>query len=116
MIRMIRIGITVSNFRKIINREIQSKFGDLCHISKKFCTSNNSSQNKENLNRQEENKHEYPEIVKMLFENNVKLKKVPCFEVYASQIEILHQPMDFYLAIIVRINIKFFLTIFSSKN
>jgi hypothetical protein len=72
--------------------------------SKKCFSSNTTQQNEDNKNNiNEENKQEYPNIVKMLFENNVKLKKLPCFEVYASQIEILHQPMDFYLAIIVRI-------------
>lgn len=99
------IGIKLSKLRRMINLEIQPRLGEMYHNQKRFCTSNNSSQNEENLNRQEEKKNEYPEIVKMLFENNVKLKKVPCFEVYASQIEILHQPMDFYLAIIVRIKI-----------
>jgi hypothetical protein len=36
------------------------------------------------------------------FEKNIKNKKLPCFEVYSSQIEILNQPFDFYLAIIVK--------------
>ena len=111
---MNRIGIT-SNYIKLATRTIRSVFGEGCHYSKKFCSSNNSSQSKENLNRKEEKKHEYPEIVKMLFENNVKLKKLPCFEVYASQIEILHQPMDFYLAVIVRIKLLKFLKYFLSK-
>jgi hypothetical protein len=44
----------------------------------------------------------YPEIIKGFFENNIKNKKLPCFEVYSSQIEILNQPFDFYLAIIVK--------------
>lgn len=67
--------------------------------------SNESQQDGENTKQEKEkkNKTEYPEIIKMLFEKNVKLKKLPCFEVYSSQIEILHQPMDFYLAIIVKL-------------
>jgi len=65
-------------------------------ILKKF--SNTEDSNKMNQDKE----FEYPEILKTLFEKNVKLKKIPCFEVYSSQIEILHQPMDFYLAIIVR--------------
>jgi hypothetical protein len=47
---------------------------------------------------------DYPEPVKFLFDLNVKKKKLPCFEVYSSQIEILNQPMDYYLAIIVKIS------------
>ncbi len=43
----------------------------------------------------------YPDILKKLFESNIKKKKIPCFEVYSSQIEILNQPIDFYLAILV---------------
>jgi hypothetical protein len=48
-------------------------------------------------------KTEYPDIIKYFFDFNIKHKKLPCFEVYSSQIEILNQPMDFYLAIIVSI-------------
>ncbi len=48
---------------------------------------------------------EYPEILKLLFEKNIKNKKLPSFEVYSSQIEILNQPMDFYLAILVNLKI-----------
>jgi hypothetical protein len=46
---------------------------------------------------------DYPDPVKFLFELNVKKKKLPCFEVFSSQIEILNQPMDYYLAVIVKI-------------
>jgi hypothetical protein len=46
----------------------------------------------------------YPDLIKHFFENNIKSKKLPCFEVYSSQVEILNQPFDFYLAIIVRDN------------
>ena len=45
--------------------------------------------------------NEYPELLKDIFEFNIKTKKIPCFEVYSSQVEILNQPFDFYLAIIV---------------
>lgn len=47
---------------------------------------------------------EYSELLRYLFDKNVKGKKLPCFEVYSSQIEILSQPMDFYVAIIVDIS------------
>jgi hypothetical protein len=40
-------------------------------------------------------------ILNYFFSKNIKQKKVPCFELYSSQIEILNQPMDFYLAMIV---------------
>lgn len=48
-----------------------------------------------------QNNYDYPEVLKMLFENNILKKKLPCFEVYSSQIEILNSPFDYYLAIIV---------------
>ena len=54
---------------------------------KKFCTVNYNSK-----------------LLSNLFNKGVKQKKIPCFEVYSSQIEILSQPIDYYLAIIVRIN------------
>ncbi len=44
----------------------------------------------------------YTDTMKLFFENNIKNKKLPCFEVYSSQIEILQQPMDYYLALIVK--------------
>lgn len=43
---------------------------------------------------------EHP-ILNYFFSKSIKTKKLPCFELYSSQIEILNQPMDFYLAIIV---------------
>jgi hypothetical protein len=43
----------------------------------------------------------YSNSLKYLFNTNIIGKKLPCFEVYSSQIEILNQPMDFYLAILV---------------
>jgi len=43
----------------------------------------------------------YPNIIKKMFQLNILQKKLPCFEVYSSQIEILNAPFDFYLAIIV---------------
>ncbi len=70
---------------------------------------NDSSKSHENQSYSEESsdigddiKIKYPEIIKCFFENNIKTKKLPCFEVYSSQIEILNQPFDFYLAIIVK--------------
>jgi len=67
---------------------------------------NNTNNNTENnINSQSEpnttnNKYD-SEIINLLFENNIQHKKVPCFEVFSSQIEILQRPFDFYLAIIV---------------
>jgi len=52
---------------------------------KKFCTTYNSN------------------LLNNIFNRGVKQKKIPMFEVYSSQIEILSQPIDYYLAIIVRI-------------
>ncbi len=51
--------------------------------SKKFCSSYNSS------------------LLNNIFSKGVKQKKIPMFEVFSSQIEILNQPIDYYLAIIV---------------
>jgi hypothetical protein len=75
-------------------------FSDVRHTFKKlrlisfqhFCNSDSSNDSKEKENKyyQKDSRIEYPE-----------LKKLPCFEVYSSQIEILNQPMDFYLALIV---------------
>ena len=62
---------------------------------KKFCTQNKPEQTTI--------KTEYPDMVKYFFDLNIKTKKLPCFEVYSSQIEIFNQPMDFYLAIIVNL-------------
>jgi len=50
---------------------------------KKFCTVYNSS------------------LLNNIFNKGVKHKKIPMFEVFSSQIEILNQPIDYYLAIIV---------------
>lgn len=81
--------------------------------SAKFCfqsANNNNNLNNEKTNFEnnstlkDEKLIEYPEIVDYLFNKSVKGKKNPCFEVYSSQIEILSQPMDFYLAIIVQID------------
>jgi hypothetical protein len=47
------------------------------------------------------NENNFSDTIKKLFDLNIKTKKIPCFEVYSSQIEILNQPMDYYLAIIV---------------
>jgi hypothetical protein len=86
-------------------------FSDVRHTFKKlrlisfqhFCNSDSSNDSKEKENKyyQKDSRIEYPDIIRLLFEKNVKLKKLPCFEVYSSQIEILNQPMDFYLALIV---------------
>jgi hypothetical protein len=82
-----------------------TKFANNSFIKRHLILKNFS--NTEDTNKMKQEKEiEYPKILKTLFEKNVKLKKIPCFEVYSSQIEILHQPMDFYLAIIV--NIYFF--------
>lgn len=59
-------------------------------IASKYFSSHENSQS-----------HNYPDVLKYFFNKSVKDKKLPCFEVYSSQIEILHQPMDFYLAILV---------------
>ncbi len=59
-----------------------------------------SNDNYNDNNRETLNYEDFP-IIKYLFSKNIKTKKLPCFEVYSSQIEILNQPMDFYLAIIV---------------
>lgn len=60
-----------------------------------------STNDNNNNTYSEGNTAQYPDVLKYFFENNIKTKKLPCFEVYSSQIEILNQPMDFYLAIIV---------------
>ena len=52
---------------------------------KRFCTINYNSK-----------------LLTSLYNKGVKQKKIPCFEVFSSQIEILTQPIDYYLAIIVR--------------
>jgi len=71
------------------------------YIVKRFSEKNNNSPNENSENESNQNKTIYPDIIKTLFENNIKIKKLPCFEVYSSQIEILHLPMDFYLATLV---------------
>jgi hypothetical protein len=70
-----------------------------CEKNDNYTNSNNQSQSEE-INNGDNTK--YPEIIKCFFEKNIKNKKLPCFEVYSSQIEILNQPFDFYLAIIVK--------------
>ena len=64
-------------------------------IAKKYFNSNEPSES-----TQKEMNYK-SEILKILFNNNIKHKKVPCFEVFSSQIEILNRPFDYYLAIIV---------------
>ena len=66
-----------------------------------MCNFSSNDLNDEEKYTSGENSIIYPEIIKTLFENNIKSKKLPCFEVYSSQIEILNLPMDFYLAILV---------------
>lgn len=63
----------------------------------------NSTKNTNQTNNSQNNHINYEQhpILKYFFSKNIKTKKLPCFEVYSSQIEILNQPMDFYLALIV---------------
>jgi hypothetical protein len=91
----------------LINGNNKSGLGFNYQYAKNFCEQNKDT-------RQEHNEtsskfKDYPEIIKLLFEQNIKNKKLPCFEVYSSQIEILNQPFDFYLAIIVKIRIILFI-------
>jgi hypothetical protein len=84
-------------YKNILNSNKRSIFKN----SRKFFVLNT---NANNTNINDEIK-EYPKLIKNLFEFNIKTKKIPCFEIYSSQVEILNQPFDFYLAIIVSLNL-----------
>jgi len=103
---------TINQIKRIINSTRNSKikfsrantsFSNTI-LKKLFCSKSNTNKNERNSTDSEHIQREsktYSEVVKFLFENNIVKKKVPCFEVYSSQIEILQRPFDFYLAIIV---------------
>lgn len=38
-------------------------------------------------------------LLNTLFEELVKKRKSPCYELFSSQIQILYEPIDFYLAL-----------------
>ena len=44
----------------------------------------------------------FSQAQQFLFQHLVKERKSPCFEVRSSQIEILKDPVDYYLALHVR--------------
>ena len=83
------------NTGKFLNRNEQllnkgKLFGNVCI---NFCTKSTNV----NINK---NNEKYDDFVKFFFDLNIKTKKLPCFEVYSSQIEILSEPIDYYLAIL----------------
>lgn len=82
----------------------QNKFGFSSYNQKDFEEekdhTKNTNSDENNFPKDNINYEEHP-ILKYFFSKNIKTKKLPCFEVYSSQIEILNQPMDFYLALIV---------------
>lgn len=82
-------------FRKILYSNTRNIFKN----TRKFFASNETKYNEETK--------DYPELIKSFFEFNIKTKKIPCFEVYSSQVEILNQPFDFYLAIIVKFSFNY---------
>lgn len=41
---------------------------------------------------------------RFVFDNLIKSRKAPCFEVYSSQIQIIQEPVDYYLALHVSLN------------
>lgn len=86
-------------------------FSSFCKfkLSKQFKLSNLIKHHKssftEKANTSEKENNSYSDTLKFMFESNILNKKLPCFEIYSSQVEILTQPMDFYLAIIVNIDV-----------
>ena len=98
-----KIGGNILNSSKLL--QLNKDYGKVLFIYnytiKRFSENKNNSSNNYSENESDQNKIIYPEVIKTLFENNIKIKKLPCFEVYSSQIEILHLPMDFYLATLV---------------
>lgn len=58
----------------------------------------------ENFNKQKTNNI----LLDTLFDYNVKHNKIPAFKFHSSQLEIINQPSDFYLSIIVSFIILFF--------
>ena len=65
------------------------------NVIKTFSTTDEEIKNEKKTYENIENEI-YPDLIKHFFENNIKAKKLPCFEVYSSQVEILNQPFDFY--------------------
>jgi hypothetical protein len=66
---------------------------------KNYFSNKNDLHNENSFNGEDS----FPTILHQLFRLNIKDKKLPCFQVFSSQIEILDLPTDFYLAIIVYI-------------
>ena len=77
-------------------RNKQLFYNNLIPKTANFCDKNKIFEKKDVVN----NSFEDP-LLKYLFEKNVKEKKIPAFKFYSSQIEIITQPSDFYLSIIV---------------
>jgi len=48
----------------------------------------------------------YP-LLRTLFGEFVKKRRSPCFELHSSQIQILYQPIDYYLALNVPADINY---------
>lgn len=99
---------TNKSLSSINNRN--DKVYSLLNNNKKLFSSNDTTNNdnEENIKKNDiENENivrEEDSILNYLFEYNIKNNKTPAFKFYPSQIEILNQPSDFYLAIIVRFN------------
>ncbi len=80
-----------------------NKFPIKLFCQKNYTQNENDTKSESNSKSDQKKDFNYPEIIKLLFENNILKKKLPCFEVYSSQIEILNTPFDYYLAIVVNI-------------